>query len=110
MKILRKKQEDALINYLLKIVYLDYWRIWGNKRTLFHIGQSYSISERVRERTIVKIEDILVKSGLFALPGKKALFKSDPEYEVILRRYRNTHRTPKKKQKKYYLGKKNDRR
>jgi hypothetical protein len=27
---------------------------------------------------------LLIKSGRFALPGKKALLKSDTEYEVIL--------------------------
>ena len=91
--------EDRL---LMTLTYLREYR------TLFHIGQSYGISERVRERTIVKIEDILVKPGLFSLPGKKALLKSDPEYEVVLRRDRNIHRTPKKNKKNTIQGKKND--
>ncbi len=30
------------------------------------------------------IEDILIKSKEFSLPGKKALLKSDTEFEVIL--------------------------
>ena len=30
------------------------------------------------------VEDTLIKSGEFSLPGKKALTKSDVEYEVIL--------------------------
>ena len=35
-------------------------------------------------RNIRWIEDILVKHPLFALPGRKALVKSDMDYEVIL--------------------------
>lgn len=30
------------------------------------------------------VEDTLIKSGEFSLPGKKALTKSDTQYEVIL--------------------------
>jgi hypothetical protein len=30
------------------------------------------------------VEDTLVKDGTFSLPGRKALVKSDMEYEVIL--------------------------
>ncbi len=32
----------------------------------------------------MSIEDILIKSKVFSLPGKKALLKSDTEFEVIL--------------------------
>jgi hypothetical protein len=30
------------------------------------------------------VEDTLVKDGTFSLPGRKALLKSDMEYEVVL--------------------------
>ena len=30
------------------------------------------------------IEDVLIKSGAFSLPGKKALLETDNEFEVIL--------------------------
>jgi hypothetical protein len=92
--------EDRL---LMTLTYLREYR------TLFHIGQSYGISESVCQRTIVKIEDILVKSGLFALPGKKALLKSDLEYEVILADATETPiERPKKNKKNTIQGKKND--
>jgi hypothetical protein len=78
-------------------------------RTLFHIGQAYGISESVCQRTIVKIEDILVKSGLFSLPGKKALLKSDSEYEVVLADATETSiERPKKNKKNTIQAKKND--
>ena len=42
------------------------------------------MSERCAYETIGWVEDTLIKSKEFALPGKKALLKSDNEFEVIL--------------------------
>jgi len=53
-------------------------------RTYFHVASSYGISESSCYRNIKWIEDTLIKHPDFALPGKKALLKSDMEYEVIL--------------------------
>lgn len=53
-------------------------------RTYFHIGKSYGVSEVTVLRICRWIEDILIKSKKFSLPGKKKLLKSDVEYEVIL--------------------------
>jgi hypothetical protein len=60
---------------------LMYWREY---RTEFHIAQSYGISEASVCRTIRKVEDALVRSGEFRLPGKKALQPSDTVFEVVL--------------------------
>jgi hypothetical protein len=60
---------------------LMYWREY---RTEFHIAQSYGISEATVCRTIQKVENILVRSGKFRLPGKKALQASDTAFEVVL--------------------------
>jgi hypothetical protein len=60
---------------------LMYWREY---RTEFHIAQSYGISEATVCRTIQKVENVLVRSGKFRLPGKKALQASDTVFEVIL--------------------------
>jgi hypothetical protein len=60
---------------------LMYWREY---RTEFHIAQSYGISESTVCRTIRKVEDTLVRSGKFRLPGKKALQPSDTVLEVVL--------------------------
>ena len=35
-------------------------------------------------RIIKWVENTLIKDGSFALPGRKALLKSDMEYEVVL--------------------------
>lgn len=53
-------------------------------RTYLHIATSYGLSESNTYNCIRWIEDVLVKSKEFSLPGKKALYKSDVEYEVIL--------------------------
>lgn len=60
---------------------LMYWREY---RTEFHIAQSYGLDESTVSRTIQKIEDVLVRSGKFRLPGKKALQASDTVFEVVL--------------------------
>ena len=60
---------------------LMYWREY---RTEFHIAQSYGISESTVCRTIQKVENVLVRSGKFRLPGKKAPQASDTVFEVIL--------------------------
>ncbi len=53
-------------------------------RTYFHTSQSYGISESSAYKAIKWIEDTLIKHKDFALPGRKALLKSDMDYEVIL--------------------------
>ena len=60
---------------------LMYWREY---RTQFHIAQAYGVSEATVCRTIRKIEDALMKSGQFRLPGKKALQPSDTIIEIVL--------------------------
>lgn len=60
---------------------LEYWREY---RTYLHIGQSYGVSESTTYRNIRWCEDVLITSGAFTLPGKKALRTSDRTYEVVL--------------------------
>jgi len=60
---------------------LMYWREY---RTQFHISSSYGVSEATVCRTINKVEDALVRSGEFRLPGKKVLQPSDTIIEVVL--------------------------
>lgn len=59
---------------------LDYWREY---RTMFHIAQSFQVSESVAWRTLHRVEDVLIKSGKFPLPGKKALLKPDVEWTLV---------------------------
>ena len=68
-------QEDQL---LLTRMY------WREYRTEFHIGITYGVSEATVCRTIQKVENGLMQSGQFRLPGRKALQASDTLIEVIL--------------------------
>lgn len=60
---------------------LEYLREY---RTYFHLGQSYGLSESASYRNCRWVEDILIRSGKYSLPGRKALLKSNTEYEMIL--------------------------
>jgi hypothetical protein len=68
-------REDQLLMTLM------YWREY---RTEFHIGLTYGVSEATVCRTIKMIENVLMKSGEFQLPGRKALQPSDTLIEVVL--------------------------
>ena len=60
---------------------LEYLREY---RTYFHLGQSYGLSESACYRNCRWIEDTLIKSKTFSLPGKKALLRGSAEFEIIL--------------------------
>ena len=60
---------------------LEYLREY---RTYFHIGKHYGLSESTAYKTIRWVEDTLIKCGAFSLPGRKALLKSQMNYEVVL--------------------------
>jgi len=81
----KKKERGGRPNNLcvedMLLMALEYLREY---RTYFHIGQSYGLSESNAYQTIKWVEDTLIKDGTFSLPGRKALLKSDVEYEVVL--------------------------
>jgi Helix-turn-helix of DDE superfamily endonuclease/Transposase DDE domain len=97
---------------------LEYLREY---RTYFHVASSYGLSESSCYRNIKWIEDNLIKHTDFALPGRKALVKSEMEYEVVLIdetetqverpkkiRFKNKKRIKNRnnKQRQFYSGKK----
>lgn len=63
------------------LMMLEYLREY---RTYAHIGVSYGLGESNTYENIKWIENVLVKSKEFRLPGRKALLKSDHEFEVVL--------------------------
>ena len=54
---------------------LMYWREY---RTEFHIGLTYGVSEATVCRTIKKVENVLIQSKQFHLPGKKLCNPATP--------------------------------
>jgi len=60
---------------------LEYMREY---RTYLHIATSYGIAESNAFEAIRWVENVLIKSEEFRLPGRKALLKSDNEFEIVL--------------------------
>lgn len=77
---------------------LEYLREY---RTYFHIAKSRNISESACFRCVISIENILIKSKKFSLPGKKELLKTDHKFEIIVADVTESPiQRPQKKQKK----------
>ena len=80
-----KKRKGGRNNKLsiedMLLMTLEYLREY---RTYFHISQSYGVSESTAYKVVRWVEDTLIKHPDFALPGRKALVKSDMVYEVVL--------------------------
>ncbi len=54
------------------LVALEYWRKY---RTYFHLSTDWGVSESTICRIVHWVEDALMSSGLFRLPGKKRLIR-----------------------------------
>lgn len=67
--------EDRL---LLELEYLR------ESRTFYHIANSYQINESTAIRISHWVEDVLSKCKEFSLPSKRALQKSNMEFEVFV--------------------------
>ncbi len=63
------------------LVTLEYWREY---RTYFHIGVNWGVDESTIFRIVRKTEKVLLRTGLFNLPGKKILRTKDTEIEVVV--------------------------
>jgi Helix-turn-helix of DDE superfamily endonuclease len=59
---------------------LEYWREY---RTYFHIGKSWGIHEFIVCRIVRKVEELLIRSRAFRLPGKKQLHQSAYEWKIL---------------------------
>lgn len=81
----KKKSKGGRPNKLsiknMLLMTLEYLREY---RTYLHISTSYGISESNTYETIKWVENTLVASKEFSLPGRKALLKSDYEFETVL--------------------------
>lgn len=81
---------------------LEYWREY---RTHFHIGVTWGLDETNVLRNIRKVENILIKSGIFNVGGKKKLKELDSSELVVVDVTEHEIERPQKKQKRYYSGK-----
>jgi Helix-turn-helix of DDE superfamily endonuclease len=60
---------------------LEYWREY---RTYFHMGTNWGLDETSVLRIVRKVENILIKSGLFNVGGKKQLSFQDAAIEILV--------------------------
>lgn len=60
---------------------LEYYREY---RTLAHMGTDYGISEGHASKVVRDVEGVLIKSGKFSLPSKRALYGSASSIEFVL--------------------------
>src|SRR3990167_1695080 len=107
---IKKKSKGGRPNKLyvedMLLMALEYIREY---RTYIHIATSYGLAESNAYETIKWVENTLIKHPDFRLPGRKALLKSDHEFEVILIDATETPiERPKKNKKSIILEKRND--
>ena len=85
------------------LMVIQYWREY---RTYYHIGLDWGLSESAVCRTVYKIENILIRSRKFSLPGKKELWKmSSHEDLVVTDVMESSIERPKKGQKRFFSDK-----
>lgn len=84
---------------------LSFWREY---RTLFHLGSDWGLHESNVSRLVRRVEDILIKSGKFSLPGKKRLLADDGfKYTIVDVTEREIER-PKKNSADFIRARKSD--
>lgn len=76
----RKGRTPALCLEDQLVLSLSFWREY---RTHFHLSEDWEVDESTVRRTIERVEDALIKSGEFSLPGRKAL-RDDHDLEVVV--------------------------
>jgi hypothetical protein len=98
-----RKSNLSIENQLL--LTLSFWREY---RTLFHLGRDWKLHESNVSRMVRRIEDILIKSGKFALPGKKRLLADDAIKYTIVDVTESLIERPKKNSVDFTAARKSD--
>ncbi len=85
------------------LIALQYLRQY---QTYYHISLEWKLSESSVFRLVRKVENILIQSRKFSLPGKKKLLDSSGDEDLILMDVTETPiERPTKHQKRFYSGK-----
>jgi len=83
---------------------LKYWRQYVTQKELSY---EFEIGEATTHDTIVWVENMLVKSGKFRLPGKKAIGEENEFEVVIVDVVESPIERPKKSKNSSTVGKRN---
>jgi len=81
---------------------------WREYRTLFHLGKDWNLHESNVSRLVRRIEDMLIKSGKFSLPGKKRLLENDSLKYTIVDVTESLIERPKKNRSGFTAGNASD--
>jgi hypothetical protein len=63
------------------VLALEFWREY---RTHYHLANDWQVDESTVRRTIERVENALIKSGAFRLPGRKAAAGTQIEWNVVV--------------------------
>lgn len=81
-KLHKKGGKPPTLKVLDKLVItMMYWREY---RTYRHIAWDYGVGKSTIGKTVIWVEDTLIKSGRFALPSKRIMQKADTDLEIVL--------------------------
>lgn len=82
---------------------------WREYRGQEHIALDFGVHQSTVSRTIREIENLLIQSGSFSLPGKKALKVAGIEHEAVVIDVTETPtQRPKKNKRASIVAKKSD--
>ena len=63
------------------VLTLQFWREY---RTQYHLAAEWGVQESTVRRTIERVENTLIKSGVFALPARPKTGGADQQWEVVI--------------------------
>ena len=63
------------------LISLEYWREY---RTYFHLGQAWKVHESTVSRIVRKVENALIRAGVFQLPGRKQLLELESVANLVV--------------------------
>jgi hypothetical protein len=92
----RGGRKPKLKTWEMLLMALEYWREY---RTFFHVSVNYGVSESNCWKIILWIENTLIKSGKFSLPGKKALLTNENIETTLIDTTEREIERPKKNRK-----------
>ena len=77
-----KKKKGRPPDLTLEQQLLLAWQFWREYRTHYHLAAEWQGAENTVRRTIQRVENALVKSGAFALPGRRKAGGLEPQWQV----------------------------
>lgn len=95
---------SALLDSAQVLCALQYWRDYP---TFFRLGFDWGIDESTAQRIVERVENALVHSGKFTLPGKKRLLQEPMEKSVAIDVTESPIERPKKNKKHITVIRKN---